>query len=362
MTPSRVIHLTPALFGRRGSFGGGERYAYELARAMSAVAPTTLLSFGPEDTSEQIGELKIRVLGRSHYVRGQRINPISLRLVPELLKADVIHCHQLHIVASSVAAAVARATRRKVFVSDLGGGGWDISAYVSTDRWYNGHLHISEYSRRISGHIANARAHVIYGGVDVEKFSPSPTSQREPAVLFVGRLLPHKGIDVLIRALPVGVPLWIIGGEASPDYVAALRALAQGKTVEFLGNLRDDEIVDRYRRASCVVLPSVYRNMYGQESRVPELLGQTLLEGMSCGAPALCSDVASMPEVVLHGETGFVFPEHGVEQLRSHIVELIARPELVKSLGKRARQRVLSLFTWGGVVDRCLEAYRRPVA
>jgi glycosyltransferase involved in cell wall biosynthesis len=359
MKTPRVVHVTPALFGDRGAFGGGERYAYELARAMSSSVPTTLLSFGPSDISEQAGDLAIRVLDRTHYVRGQRENPISWRLVPELLKADVIHCHQQHIVASSVAAAVARVARRKVFVSDLGGGGWDISGYVSTDRWYDGHLHISEYSRRIAGHADDPRAHVIYGGVDVEKFSPAPNLRREPAVLFVGRLLPHKGIDILIRALPVGVPLWIVGAEASPEYVTALRSLACGKSVEFLGNLPDEAIVDRYRRASCIVLPSVYRTMYGRESKVPELLGQTLLEGMSCGTPALCSDVASMPEIVVHGETGFVFPEHGVEALRERIVELTTQPQLVQGLGQRARERVLTLFTWERVVRHCLEIYER---
>lgn len=359
MKTPQVVHVTPALFGKKGSFGGGERYAYELARAMSAVAPTTLLSFGPEDSMEQLGDLKIRVLGGAHYVRGQKINPISWRLLPELLKADVIHCHQRHIVASSFSAAVARMSRRKVFVSDLGGGGWDISGYVSTDRWYDGHLHISEYSKRISGHADDPRAHVIYGGIDVEKFCPAQGVARERAVLFVGRLLPHKGIDILIRALPVDVPLWIVGGEASPDYVSALRELAQGKVVEFLGNLPDDEIVNRYRRASCIVLPSVYRTMYGQESKVPELLGQTLLEGMACGTPALCSDVASMPEVVLHGETGFVFPEHGVDALRERILELVDGPELVERMGHRARERVLERFTWERVVRRCLEIYDR---
>jgi alpha-maltose-1-phosphate synthase len=361
MRAPRFVHVTPALFGTKGAFGGGERYAYELARAMSKVASTTLLSFGPSDTTERVGELTVRVLGGAHYVRGQLSNPISWRLVPELLNADFIHCHQQHIVASSVAAALARIARRKVFVSDLGGGGWDISGYLSTDSWYDGHLHISEYSRRIAGQTEAPNAHVIYGGVDSEKFSPAPNFAKEPAVLFVGRLLPHKGIDILVRAMPTDIPLWIIGGEADPRYATALQALAQGKSVQFLGNLPDEAIVDRYRRASCIVLPSVYRTMYGQESKVPELLGQTLLEGMSCGTPALCSDVASMPEVVLHGETGFVFPEHGVEALRERILELTSQPQLVNSLGQQARERVLAHFTWERVVKRCLEIYQHPM-
>ena len=57
-------------------------------------------------------------------------------------------------------------------VSDLGGGGWDISSYISTDRWYHGHLHISEYSRKVFGHTSKTWAEVIYGGVDTGIFSP----------------------------------------------------------------------------------------------------------------------------------------------------------------------------------------------
>ena len=64
-----------------------------------------------------------------------------------------------------------RLTGRKVFVSDLGGGGWDISSYTKTDKWYHSHLHISRYSRDVSGHGDQPWAHVIYGGVDLVKFS-----------------------------------------------------------------------------------------------------------------------------------------------------------------------------------------------
>ena len=57
--------------------------------------------------------------------------------------------------------------------------------------------------------------------------------------------------------------------------------------------------------------------MYGHESKVPELLGQTLLEGMACGALAICTAVASMPEVVTDGETGFVVPPNDPAAMRA---------------------------------------------
>ena len=99
----------------------------------------------------------MRVLGNPWYVRGQRTNPFHVRLFAALRDADVVHCHQQHVVMSSAAALWCRARRRRVFVSDLGGGGWDVSRIVSTDGWFHGHLHLSDYSRRIYRHEQSSR-------------------------------------------------------------------------------------------------------------------------------------------------------------------------------------------------------------
>ena len=350
--------MVPAPFGSNGVMGGAERYALELACSMAECTPTRLVSFGDRERREQMGRLNVRVIGGSHYVRGQRHNPIAAGpLLKELLEADVVHCHQQHILASSMAAMLCRLTRRRVFVSELGGGGWDVSAYVSTDRWYHGHLHLSEYSRSVSGHTAKPWAHVIYGGVDTERFSPDPAAPRDGVVLFVGRILPHKGIDHLVRAVTPELPLEIIGAPCHPQYLDDLRRLAEGKPVQFRHQVDDAGLVQAYRRALCAVLPSVYRDCYGGESRVPELLGQTLLEGMACGVPAVCTDVASMPEVVVNGVTGFVVPPNDPEALRERLLWLREHPDEARAIGEAGRRRVLEKFTWPAVVRRCLEIY-----
>ena len=165
------------MFGSAGGLtGGAERFALELARHMADVTPTMLLSFGDEERRETIGRLSVRVAGRPWYVRGQRSNPLSPAILSEIRRADVVHCHQQHIVASTVAALVCRVIGRRVFASPLGGGGWDVSGYVRTDRWYHGRLHLSEYSRRIYGSDRGSR--VIFGGVDVERFAPPAKRRR----------------------------------------------------------------------------------------------------------------------------------------------------------------------------------------
>ena len=353
----QIVHLVPALFGPDGIVGGAERYAYELARHMSASVPTTLVSFGARDGEERVGRLRVRLIGDPWLVRGQRTNPLSADLFSELRRADVVHCHQQHVLMSSVAAAWCRLTRRRVFVSDLGGGGWDVSAYVSTDRWFHGHLHLSEYSRRIFGHEHDARACVVGGGVDVEKFSPVPRAPAGRDVLFVGRLLPHKGVEDLITALPDGMSLRIVGPEPEFATRSRLTALARGKDVTFLHCLDDAALVREYQQALCVVLPSVYRSADGRETKVPELLGQTLLEGMACGIPAVCTRVASMPELVDDGVTGFVVPPNDPRSLAERLSWLRTHPDKVARMGAAARRCVLDRFTWPSVVARCLARY-----
>jgi glycosyltransferase involved in cell wall biosynthesis len=352
-----VVHIVPALFGPHGVMGGAERYAFELARQMADRVPTTLVSFGEASRVDQCGALRVRTIGDPWFVRGQRTNPFSLGVFSELRDADVVHCHQHHVLMSSAAAVWCRLTGRRVFVSDLGGGGWDVSAYISTDTWFHGHLHLSEYSRRIHGHATRAGARVVGGGVDTQKFSPDATVPRDGGALFVGRLLPHKGVSDLIRGLPKSLPLTVVGPLPDPATKDRLAGLSRGKTVTFLHGLDDGDLVREYRRAMCIVLPSVYRTDEGYETVVPELLGQTLLEGMACGAPAICTDVASMPEIVVNGVTGFVVPPNDPASLGDRLSWLRAHPAEAASMGVAARGRVLASFTWARTVDCCLEAY-----
>jgi Glycosyltransferase Family 4 len=179
----RVLHIAPATFGEGGIFGGGERYAFELARNMADEVDTTLLAFGPHERRERIGKLELRVIGNPWYVRGQRGNPLALSMLTHLREADVVHCHQQHLLATSLAALACHMTRRRVFVTDLGGGGWDVSAYVSTDRWFD-----ASAPQRIQPDAFRSRwqgffAHVILGGVDTEKFSPGAASAHDGAVV-----------------------------------------------------------------------------------------------------------------------------------------------------------------------------------
>jgi len=353
----RVLHVAPNLFG--DVFGGAERYALELSRAMAKQVTTTLVTFGPKSRQERIGELNIKVLRNWIDFRRFRFDPLNPFLTKYLGPADIIHCHQPHTMMSSMALLYARATRKLIFATDLGGGGYGLHRIVNVTQWYSGHLHISEFSRTHFGHRELPGAHVVFGGVDPERFSPDDTVARSGAVLYVGRLLPHKGVNYLIEAMDAKTPLTIIGQPFphAQRFQQDLLRLAEGKRVTFIEYCADREIIEAYRRALCIVLPSVHTTVYGEYHPIPELLGQVLLEGMACGAPAICTNVTSLPETVEDGVTGFVVPPNDSGALRDRIEWLRDHPSQARQMGLMARSRVEEKFSWQAAVSRCLEAY-----
>ncbi len=285
---------------------------------MAPAVPTTLVAFGDEDGDEAVGPLRVLTLGRAWYVRGQRSNPVSLRLFGLLREADVVHCHQHHVLASSLAALWSRAPRTARVRQRPG---WRRLGRVGLcvhRPWFHGHLHLSEYSRRVFGHAANARARVVGGGVDTTKFSPGSVGAarrrravRRPAGAAQRSARPDRG-------LPPDVPLTIVAPRPEDDGArASWRRWPPARPWPSHSTCPTTALVREYRRAQCVVLPSVYRSAAG-ETKVPELLGQTLLEGMACeAADAVCTRVASMPEMVQDGITGFVVPPNDPRRLAS---------------------------------------------
>jgi glycosyltransferase involved in cell wall biosynthesis len=256
---------------------------------------------------------------------------------------------------SSLAILAGAVKGARVFVTDLGGSSSTFAAGVETTQFVDGFLHISVFAAKM---LPGGHPHVIYGGVPDEFLDVAPSAgEAERQVLCVARLLPHKGINYLIEGLPDGLRLKLIGRAYSPDYLSYLRGLVVGKNVEFATDADDAQLTQAYRTSLVTVLPSVYKDIYGNHYATPELLGLVLLESMAFGTPVICTDVASMPELVDEGVTGFVVPPNDPAALRQRIQYLAERPALAKQMGRQGREKVLRQFTWPGVVKRCLAAY-----
>jgi len=236
-------------------------------------------------------------------------------------------------------------SRKKVFVTDLGGNAsFSLSYHLPLWKGIRSFLLISRFSQ---GQYAKlpVEKRIICGGVDTETFSPSDSEKRS-RILHVGRILPHKGIHLLLGALPEGLGLDIVGAPDDPAYYEDLQALARGKDVVFHTELTDSALVERYRRALATVLPAAQDSGF-----------TTVMESLACGTPVIVTSVGSLPELVEEGGTGFIVPPNEPAAFREKIEYLLSHPEEARAMGRRGRQDVLERFTWDRVVDRCLQAY-----
>lgn len=351
----RVCHVSPTYFAPESVLGGGERFAEELARAMAERAEVKLVSFGRVAHRERPLPTYERVILKSWRRRGA--TPFAAGLVRELRGADVIHCHQYFVLPTFLAALQGHLQGSRVFVSDLGGGGWTPAYQIDQSRWIDAHLPISRYAARdLPG--SNRRHHVIYGGVDLARYTLRAAAEHAGSAVFLGRLLPHKGVHVLLAGLPPGVPLDVVGSAPDTPYLARLQALAAGKDVRFHLGLPDAEVLTLLQRAMALVHPTPVDA--AGSAGVNELFGLALVEAMACGCPVVASDAASLPEIVEHEVSGLLVPPNDPAAIGRALVRLRDDPALWRRLAAGARRRVEERFTWRQVVERCLAAYAEP--
>ncbi len=210
---------------------------------------------------------------------------------------------------------------------------------------------------------ASGRVATIPGGVDAELFQPMDSAAAKAqfglvgkrVILFVGRVEPLKGVDLLLRAVAQlderqDLQVLIVGGRPEEDReIARLRALATelqiAPQVQFLGTVRHEELPAYYNAAEVCVLPSYY-----------ESFGLAALEAQACGVPVIASRVGGLPTVVHDNETGYLIPWRCPEPFSEHLEVLLRNEQLRQSLGRAARQHAVAL-SWKAVVDQLEELY-----
>jgi len=193
-----------------------------------------------------------------------------------------------------------------------------------------------------------ARIHVLPHAVPDPLRGDEPSAPRaEEGALFVGRLSPEKGVDVLLEAWRgVPHPLRIVG--TGPDE-AALREQARDlPQVELLGALPPAEVQALMARCAFLVLPH----------RWLEPFGLVVLEAMACGRPVLTSDLGGPAEVVRHGGDGLLTRPGDPLALRAAALELFGRRRALEALGRTARAAYLASYTPERHVARLVELYR----
>jgi glycogen synthase len=197
------------------------------------------------------------------------------------------------------------------------------------------------------------KARVVFNGVRLEDFqSALPVSRPRPFIFAIGRHVPQKGFDILLRAFAqagAATHDLLIAGDG-PER-AALESLAKklklGSAIEFLGNVDHPTAVNYYSGCSFFVLPSRH-----------EPMGIVNLEAMAAGKAVIAAKVGGVPELVLDGQTGLLVPPENPTALADVMTKLTTDSDLRQRLGAAGRRRV-EMFSWSALADQYEKIYEQ---
>jgi glycogen synthase len=199
------------------------------------------------------------------------------------------------------------------------------------------------------------RAHVVYNGVDLDEFTHVvPVKRDRPFVLGIGRHVPQKGFDVLLRAFAAlrrndalaNHQLVLAGDGAQHEDLRALaHQLDLDNHVDFVGRCDRAATAALFAGCSLFVLPSRH-----------EPMGIVNLEAMAAGRPVVASAVGGVPELVVDGKTGVLVRPDDHEYLAHELGLLLAAPDVRARMGRAGLERVQQ-FSWPSIADQYADIY-----
>ncbi len=221
---------------------------------------------------------------------------------------------------------------------------------------------ISSYTRKELTSIANVAPRTIPYGIALP-----PADTQWPTlpgkILYVGRLIPRKGVRFLIEAMVnlvdlESAQLVIVGGGAERAELEAVAAeLGVIERVHFAGRVSDEELEAHYRTCEIFVLPSIV-----DETGDTEMLGMVLLEAMRYRKAVIASNVGGIPDIVQHEQNGLLVPEKDPVALAAALRRLLMDRELSSTLGENGYTYARLHFGWEAVLAETLAMYGEVTA
>lgn len=200
----------------------------------------------------------------------------------------------------------------------------------------------------------------IPNGVDIHHFQPADETHRAalrkrlklpldgPVVVFSGRLAPEKRVDFLVQAWPTvratfpQARLLVLGeGSERPSLEAAA-----GEGIRFVGYV--ENVADYLAASDLFVLPSIAEGISG-----------AMLEAMSSGLPVLVTSVGAAPQVIAHGENGWLIPPDEPQAVQQALVYLLGDATLRQKMGLAARRHIEKQYALDKIAMRLAQVYRQ---
>ncbi len=186
----------------------------------------------------------------------------------------------------------------------------------------------------------------IYNGLDIKKFPFKLPDNRPTRIVSVGRLVEKKGFGDLIKACTIladrGISFncQIMGtGMLKDELHSQIEQLDILEYVELIGPLPRDELNQSIQNAAVFAAPCIIGRDADRDG-----LPTVLLEAMALGTPCVSTDITGIPEVVYHGETGLIVPQHNPVKLAMALECLLSDPALRVQLATKARQLIEAKF------------------
>lgn len=375
--------------------GGSERYFFELMRLLQSHGHT-VIPFSMHDRRNEPSEWSkyfvpnieyngpMSAMGKARAAFGTIYSPTARRNFEQLVRQtqpDIIHAHNIYHQLSYSPLTVAWKMRIPVVLTahdyklvcpnnmfyrhgeicqrcagrhfhhaftNRCGKGATGSFVLAAESYFN--RRISDVVKRLDAIITPSRfirdrfiqyglppQKVIHRHNMIDAAPIEPRHDGDGYVLYLGRLAREKGVATLVEAMAGlrDVNLKIAGEGPEQDALQGLARKLSLQRVEFMGYQSGQALVNLIRGASAIIVPSQWH----------ENLPYSVLEAMAYGKPVIGARVGGIPELIEHGQTGFLFNAGDAGELAGMIRRLLDDPQMAQSMGQATRQRVEKYFS-----------------